>query len=143
MVAAPLGFLPVFPNRLFFIWLLMFQGILTFQQPSYFGVWSICLFLDFFYDIPIGVTFLSFAIIYLGLDWAFKYLIGVSFFILWGIVIVVVIGLDALFFRGGAWRMLMHSESWVRLGIAVGFYPLITWVCRKIRESKIFTTSKN
>lgn len=136
MLVSPLGILPVLPGGLFLVWLLMFQGILTFPTPSYSGLWSVCLFLDIFYDIIIGTTFLSFTMLYLGLDWGRKYLVDAPFFVLWGIATAVGVGFDALFFRAAAWQMLVYPKSGMALGAIVGTYPLIAGICLKVRVSQ-------
>ncbi|MDR2416854.1 MAG: hypothetical protein LBD15_01615 [Holosporales bacterium] len=134
-IVTPLGFLPILPNRLYLMWFFMFQGLLMFPEPSYLGLWIECLCFDFFYDIPIGTSFLSFSMICLSVEISRKHLPSAPFVLLWGVTTIVAVGLDILLFQSVTLQTLMQKRSWVELGWMIGGYPLVVcgikMFCRK------------
>jgi hypothetical protein len=135
-LTAPLGFLPILPNRLYLTWLLMFQGLLVFPEPSYLNLWLECLFLDFLYEIPVGTSFLSFSAICLSVNTLHKNLIVVPFAVLWSLTTVVMICLDVLFFQSMAWQVLTRQRSLLELGAIASAYPLVTCVIKKLHSKQ-------
>jgi hypothetical protein len=92
---------------------------------------------DFLYDIPIGTSFLSVAVICLSVDIARKRLADAPFYFVWGAATTVVIALDALFFSATAWWVLVWQRSWIEWCWLIGAYPLVALGISVIHKGKI------
>jgi hypothetical protein len=134
-LTSPLGFLPFAANDLFFVWTMMIQGILALPEPSYMGVWGVSLILDFSYNLPIGTTFLSFAMLCVSAEGVRKRLTNAPFLLLWGGALGITLGLDALFFRGDAWKIFLFQRSKCAWFLMMSAYPLSFWICRKVSKN--------